>query len=544
MSHMEKKEGFESPPPLSTTGIISLFSVILVLIIVALVYFFLPYFDMGALQENKSALLSSITQSPVSLFNKLSISPSATYKSSELPGKMLGNGMYVFFIVLITGCFAFASWYSLNYGSYTSTADSVNKLLTIRRHALGIITSAPSNTNSVCKQITDKTVPYSMITPGNTTLINWRPLTVRLAGYLGGVNGPRDGVFDMDFGISNAIFLGARSFIFDIDYDDNYPCAPILLYQDASGIKRSLNTGSIKDGMVALSKYAFNGGIPNYDPVIIVLYLRRVPKGNKQKATFYRAIAKALDPLSSDHLGLTEQGKFHNCASESTLFTSSILNFQRKFIILSNHSSIDLPTVENNNQKENLDFWTNARLHIDDSGKSSTLSKVAPSRDSASVSYATIGNASNLLLLTGDQRKTYSSTTNVYKIAITPLEDVNSVLTVGNLSILLNVLGVNSVPLDVLRQGGDKSRLDSTTVPNPTTLRDLAIGTSSASSTDPLSFWSHAGWSRKHIENDNIQGFANYVQAEPIPGFTIPSPVVPKKPPPSTNSNGGLVSIA
>jgi len=462
--------------------------------------------------------------------------------SPELPGKIWGNGMYIFLIVLIIICFSFAGWYSLNYGSYTSTADSVNKLLTIRRHALGSITSAPSNKTSVTQSLRDKVGPYSKISSDNTPLVNWRPLTVRLAGYLGGVNSVRDGVFDMDFGISNAIFLGARSFIFDIDYDDNYPCAPILLYQDASGIKRSLNTGSINDGMVALNKYAFEGDTSNYDPVIIVLYLRRIPKGNKQKATFYKAIAKALNPLSSDHLGSTEQGNFHNCISENRLFTSEISSFQRKFIILSNHSSIDLPSVQN--PKESLDFWTNARLHLDPSGKSTSLSKVIPSTDQASVSYATIGNASSLLLLSDDQRKAYSDIRNVYKIAITPLEEVNSVLTVANISVLLNVLGVNSVPLDVLRQGATNCHVSSMAKSPPKTLEDLANGTSKTNLTNPLSFWSYAGWSRKLLENDSKEAFANYVEAKPIPGFTIPSPVVPKKPSPSTNSNGGLVSIA
>ena len=48
-------------------------------------------------------------------------------------------------------------------------------------------------------------MPYDKIITGDFPLSNWRPSTVRLAGYLG-INGPRDGVFDMDFGISNAIF--------------------------------------------------------------------------------------------------------------------------------------------------------------------------------------------------------------------------------------------------------------------------------------------------------------------------------------------------
>jgi len=45
----------------------------------------------------------------------------------------------------------------------------------------------------------------------------------------------------------------------------------------------------------------------------------------------------------------------------------------------------------------------------------------------------------------------------------------------------------------------------------------------------------------KRIER--FQDAAPVPLATPIPGFVIPSPVIAKKPPPSANSNGGLVSI-
>jgi len=463
-------------------------------------------------------------------------------ESTDLPGPIWKNGMFIFFIILILFCFLFAGWYKIKYGAYTSTAESVNSLLTIRRQTLGTIMSRPSNKNSVTLSITNNVKPYDTASmPAQTTsLVNWRPLTVRLAGYLGGIDGPINGVFDMNFGISNAIFLGARSFIFDIDYLDEYPCAPILMYQDANGFKKSLNTGSIKDGMTALSRYAFGGDTSNYDPVIIVLYLRRIPSGNKQKKTFYTAIAQALSPISADHLGSTEQGKFHNCMGESFLFTTPITSFQKKFIVLSNHNSTDLPTVQN--PKDNLDFWTNARIHKDTNGNSTKLSPIVPSTDAASVPRATIGDASNLLALSTAQRTTYAGITNVYKIALCPLENLETVLTVANLSILLNTLGINSIPLDVVGLGSKEchtSSIVNSLPPNPT-VSMLANGTSEKNTTDPLSFWSYAGWSKKLIK----ENFENYVKAEPIPGFIIPKPVVPKKPSPSTNSNGGLVSIA
>lgn len=487
--------------------------------------------------------------SPMEAFSKTinSTIESKGSVKSDLPGKIWGSGMFVFFIILIIICFSYSAWYKMVHGTYTSTADSVKKVLTIRRLALGKIMSGPENKHSVCLSVINRAQPYNTLPASHNALVNWRPLTVRLAGYLGGINGQRDGVFDMTFGISNAIFLGARSFIFDIDYINEYPCAPVLLYQDLNGIQRSLNTGLIKDGMTALSNYAFRGDISNYDPVVIVLYLRRVPEGEKQKSTFYKAIAQALSPLSSDHLGSTEQGNFHNCISENHLFTSEITNFQRKFIVLSNHRYTDLPEVQN--PKDDLDFWTNARLHIDPMGNSSNLSSVIPSTDASSMPYATIGEASQLLLLSDKQRVSYASMTNVYKIAICPLEKLDSVLTVPNLNVLLNTLGVNSVPLDVLKWGTATCHTSSIAnpVPNSLSLADLATGKSSVKgTTDPLSFWSYGGWSRKLIDAPSkIEGFANRVKkATPIPGFVIPTSAVPKKPPPSTNSNGGLVSIA
>jgi hypothetical protein len=41
-----------------------------------------------------------------------------------------------------------------------------------------------------------------------------------------------------------------------------------------------------------------------------------------------------------------------------------------------------------------------------------------------------------------------------------------------------------------------------------------------------------------------IDGFENISVSSPIPRFTVINPIVPKKPSPSTNSNGGLVNIS
>jgi hypothetical protein len=41
-----------------------------------------------------------------------------------------------------------------------------------------------------------------------------------------------------------------------------------------------------------------------------------------------------------------------------------------------------------------------------------------------------------------------------------------------------------------------------------------------------------------------IDGFVTIQSSKPIPRFVVTPPIVPKRPSPSTNSNGGLVSIS
>lgn len=456
----------------------------------------------------------------------------------ELPQTYSGVwkvGLPIFLIVLMVIYFTMGLWYKNQYGRYRSTQDSINQLLTIRRHTLGeSIDSLSPNNSSICSAILTKSGIYSQIKEDESALVNWRPLTVRVAGYLGGDITVRDGVFDMAKGIQLALSLGARSFIFDIDYLDKKPCEPVVIHRDDQGIMRSLHTGSIYDGMDTLQKMAFTS---NYDPVIITIYLRRLPKGKVQQSTFFDNLASYLNPLTSYHLGSTEQGNFHNCRSESSIFTTEITNFQKKFIVLCNYNTNLLPTKQN--PKDNLDFWVNARLYIDELGKSSSLGSVTASVPNGQVPYAQIGSTQQLLMVPDSDKPNYrDKSSNTFKIALSP---VDYVLSVNEISTLVNALGIQCVPIDVIRLGATQEHLD--TLDNKIDPVDIASLSNPTNPKDPLSFWTYGGWSRKLI----IEGFEDAAPvpiAAPIPGFVIPKPVVPKKPPPSTNSNGGLVSIA
>jgi hypothetical protein len=164
------------------------------------------------------------------------------------------------------------------------------------------------------------------------------------------------------------------------------------------------------------------------------------------------------------------------------------------------------------------------------------------------IPHAKVGATQQLLAIPADTTSSPSTTnyitgtTNTFTIALSDVEDV---FTTAQLSTLLNTLGIQSVPLDVVRLGSAQAYAKTITAKQAAPLsgiRDVAALSNAINPLDPLSFWAYSGWSRKRI----VEGFEDMKPvpvAAKIPGFIIPKPIVPKKPPPSTNSNGGLVSI-
>jgi len=404
------------------------------------------------------------------------------------------NIFYLVFIFLIFVYIILAASYNTGCRLYRSTPTSINQLLSIRRAALGnSVDPLPPNNMSVCSQIINNVVPYKDISKNTISLLQWRPLTVRLAGYLGGICSAKDGVFDMTKGIQVALTLGARSFVFDIDYLDKSPCQPLVIHRDSGGIMRSLNTGSIQDGMKALNKMAFS---QNYDPVIIILYLRRIPPGQIQADKFLTAIATELDPITMYHLGQTEGPDFHSCGGENSLFTRDITKFQKKFIVLCNYDTTLLR--QKKNPKDNLNFWINARIWKHESSPS-LIGSVTPTNKGQVAQYAKIGSTNDFLTIPGSKSDASSSfhtaSSSVFTVALSSLEQT---LTVSQMHTLLNVLGIHCVPIDVIRLGENPEHLKALKLKdaNPVPTNVVPDLTDARYDTDPLSFWTYAGWSR------------------------------------------------
>ena len=516
------------------------------------------------------------------------VSTSSTGRVSQLPW---GTIIPVFLGLMAIYYFSIGLWYKYTKGKYRANPLSYNGLISIQQAvistALGSTypsaSGTPSNGSSVCKALIEKypSVFGTIVAPTTSNigdaraLLNWRPLTVRLPGYLNGQNGPADGVFSQPFGVDAALTLGARGFFFDIDYEDASPCVPFIIFRDDSGIKRSLNNGNIKDAMTELASKAFN---TNYDPVLVIIYLRRVPPGAQQQSNFFGAIANALNPLAQYHLGQTDKGNFHNCRSESILFTSPITDYQKKFIILTNYDTSKLPSRKN--PVDNLDYWTNARIYQDPSGISPSLGSVLVTAPPAPTAVAFVGHIDHLLNIgTKDQPAYQAQSSGKFCIAIGSPDFAYSP---AQIALLMNTLGIQCVPLDLIGLGISANhiatmKLAQTPATNFTSLAKLDNMYNLTNEKDILSFWTYTGWSMKMINSgttvgptaaptaapataappttkkESFQDYKDYKEgfeeaapvppATPIPGFIIPKPVAPKQPSAKMNSNGGLVSI-
>jgi hypothetical protein len=403
--------------------------------------------------------------------------------------------VYAILVILMLTYAGLAFSYYQKNSMYTEDPKNVATLISIRRQDLSsAIDRLPPVETSVIAS-SSGTAPWSSIPKNKIPLVNWRPLTVRLCGYLGGANGIKNGVFDMNYGITKALKLGARGFFFDIDYLEAAPCAPVLLYRDEQGYKRSLMSGSVKDGMTAIANNAFSN---NQDPVLIFVYLRRVPKGPKQQNTFFTNLAKALQPLDSYFLKTTDAGNAYGLQSEATLFTTPITSFSKKCIVMINYNTTTLTGTG----QSNLNYWNNARIYQHTTGTGSSIGEITPAATTPQ-GYVQVADAKEILLMTAVQQAAFAETARAkFTIAIRePEYEYKS----SDLEILLNILGVQCIPIDVLANGASPNRIKGIEELRayvrknlPLKVSDLSIDPTS-SKKDPLAYWSFAGWSFKNM---------------------------------------------
>ena len=430
-----------------------------------------------------------------------------------------------------------------------ATPSTISNTINVQQAAAAAVAYNMGNTiQPVTSRLIGATAPYT-IEKNLTALLNWCPMTVRLAGYLECQTGGADnGAFDLSTDSSSvvgnnsialALKLGARAFVFDIDYYVGAPCVPVIMYQNESnGKNMGLNKGSIFATCTSLAAKAFSD--TQSDPVLIIIYIRRFPPSTLQKTMFLEGIAKGLLPLAPNHLGSTDNGNFHNCQSETLLFTLPISAYQSKFIVLTNYDTTLIePTPDPRN---NLNFWTNARIWQDDGKVGSTIGSVSTTTNTSRV--AQVGEMSQYLTMSSSDAKKYG-TDNKGKFTIA-LGPMGGTPTLNDVTTLISTCGIQCVPLDVLALSKNEVHKKNIWEANITAIGSLGQHTnvSAVTGEDPLVYWLFAGWAYKDTTDNEytIQSFTGSMTPNNI--YVIPTAVVPTKPSPAMNVNGGLVSIS
>jgi hypothetical protein len=468
---------------------------------------------------------------------------SSFYGKVVFPDWLLKYGPIAFLAILVVVFFSIYLDEQLN-SKYKSNPRDIATVTTARRVTLAeTIQTLPTTVSALTTTYLTSGTIASQITTNRRPLVNFRPLCVQNTGYLGGLNEKdiyRDGVYDVDpqgggVAIPLALRLGARAFMLNIDYLDNTPCAPILLYRDRAGYRRSLNTGSFSQAIQQIANNSFRDG--NLDPVLVILYFNRIPVEPSQYQKFFKGVALGLAPLAPNHLGQTDRGVFTRCQMENKLFTSiPITDLQKKFIVITNVNTFDYGLPKIQNPKESLHFYTNARIFADTNANNrSVLGSVTALPPNNTTPAVVVGAFDDYKDKTDTNlRNLREKVLGTFTIALrTPNLEMNT----DDLDKVLNVCQIQCVPLDVLNLAVTEKHANVVKSPTPSPITLTALSTQGDVSGDPLSYWRFSSWSPKiqRIDEAGATDFSHY--------YTIPTPQNPSAPSNSTNANGGQVNI-
>jgi len=368
-----------------------------------------------------------------------------------------GMPPYVFIlliIVLIAGTVT-ALTYAIRYGVYAystlSNLPNISSIVTSQTLALTSQYNYLSNnikTLNLWKDSSGNKIPVNQ-----QLLINTSFTGCRLTGYLGPF---KDGVFNADAGVMTALTTGARVFIIEIDMDDNGD--PSIVYRNASGYIRSMNSIKIKEIAKAFLDRAYSNlssSIPSNVqetglPLILVLYFNKVPdivKKPKDYITFLGKVSKDLQILQPHILALTAQGDFRRQGLDTQMFFMPTSIFKRKIIVLCNVDTTILRNasnygVENLTPEKDLDLLVNARIYNQESGSSFGASSAVSGTTLPAAILAKPGYFINMP--TENRSQSIDITKKVFTIVMDP--DPEVAIKKPDLDSLLTDYGVHCVP--------------------------------------------------------------------------------------------------
>ena len=329
--------------------------------------------------------------------------------------------------------------------------------------AKGEGSAAPTTTVTAAAQVANQLAPAAATIPigkegfadaAPLTLQNAQPLTIKQAAFLGPLP---EGHFDTDSGAVQALRAGFRSFIFQIDYldtkrDENLfalPGIPTLLYRGDDGGLISENSADINTVAQSIANSAFRPEVPkNTDPVIIYLHILRAPSVMRDPDNykiFLSKIATALNPLAPMHLGMTPLGTFNRQKQEAVLLTAPLKSFEGQVIVLCNaDTSVFKNTSPQINPADDLDFWVNMRVYLNDSADSLGITQMPAAGVTPS---AVVVKLADVLALSSTKADAFAAQGKSRFVIALPSQMANP--TLKDLDTAINLLGINMVPLDI-----------------------------------------------------------------------------------------------
>jgi len=295
----------------------------------------------------------------------------------------------------------------------------------------------------------------SRITDSEMNLVNSQVLSIKDTGFIGPYP---NGKYDEEDATSKVLKAGFRFLTLQVDYLDTVkdaalfekPNLPTLLIRSSTNSLLSGNSGSIQNVANTIANVGFRPEVPNnIDPIILYIHVNSTPdpvKSPEKYLEFLSEIAGQLNPLAPLHLGLSPSGNYTRQKLENELLVTPIDSYNGQVIILSNvdTSLFRSPSYTAYPPAQNLDFWVNMRVYLQDAADVIGVSSMPPNSVTPA---AVIVDLKRVLGIKGTLVKTFATNAkNTFTIA---MPDRTTNPTPADFKKALDEYGINAIPIDI-----------------------------------------------------------------------------------------------
>jgi hypothetical protein len=287
------------------------------------------------------------------------------------------------------------------------------------------------------------------------TLINTQALSIKDTGFIGPYP---TGKYDEEDATSKVLKAGFRFLTLQVDYLDTEknptlfaePGVPTLLIRSPTKSLLSGNSGNIQSVASAIANVGFRPEVPNsLQPIVLYIHVNSTPdpvKSPEKYLDFLSQIARQLNPLAPVHLALSASGNYTRQKLERELLMTPLETYNGQVIIMSN---VDTTLFRNRSYTtyapaEDLDFWVNIRVYLQDAADVLGVSSMAPNSVTPA---AVVADLKRVLGITGTLTQTFAANAkDTFTIA---MPDRLTNPTPADFKNALDNYGINAIPIDI-----------------------------------------------------------------------------------------------